>query len=149
MAKKTNAELADYYNETEDLSGFDDENAVPVTVRRSVTISVRFSDSEIAELRARAAATPPARSRDYGEWLSGRGDRLLADFDELLEMLGSEPDVLADPGAANLPLADRIGDPANRDVQGKPLLRRSSAVIASARRNGFMLGLEAVVIACS
>ena len=54
MAKKTNAELADYYNETEDLSGFDDENAVPVTVRRSVTISVRFSDSEIAELRARA-----------------------------------------------------------------------------------------------
>jgi len=54
MTKKANAELADYYNETEDLSGFDDENAVPVTVRRSVTISVRFSDDEIAELRARA-----------------------------------------------------------------------------------------------
>ena len=53
MTKKANAELADYYNETEDLSGFD-EDAVPVTVRRSVTISVRFSDDEIAELRARA-----------------------------------------------------------------------------------------------
>jgi 2-iminoacetate synthase ThiH len=53
MTKKANAELADYYNEAEDLSGFD-EDAVPVTVRRSVTISVRFSDDEIAELRARA-----------------------------------------------------------------------------------------------
>lgn len=54
MAKKTEAELADYYNETQDLSGFDEENALPVTVKRSVTISVRFSDEEIAELRARA-----------------------------------------------------------------------------------------------
>jgi len=54
MAKQTNAELADYYNETEDLSEFDEENAVPVTVKRAVTISVRFSDEEIAELRARA-----------------------------------------------------------------------------------------------
>ena len=54
MAKKTEAELADYYNETRDLAGFDEENAVPVTVKRSVTISVRFSDEEIAELRARA-----------------------------------------------------------------------------------------------
>ncbi len=54
MTNKANAELADYYNDTEDLSGFDDANAVPVTVKRSVTISVRFSDKEIAELRARA-----------------------------------------------------------------------------------------------
>lgn len=54
MTKKTKAALADFYNETEDLSGFDEKNAVPVTVRRSVTISVRFSDAEIAELRARA-----------------------------------------------------------------------------------------------
>ena len=54
MARKTEAELADYYNETEDLSGFDEEIVVPVTVKRSVTISVRFSDEEIAELRARA-----------------------------------------------------------------------------------------------
>ena len=54
MAKKTEAELADYYNETQDLSGFDEGSFVPVTVRRSVTISVRFSDEEIAELRAHA-----------------------------------------------------------------------------------------------
>lgn len=54
MREKTEAELADFYNETEDLSEFDEQNAVPVTVKRSVTISVRFSDSEIAELRARA-----------------------------------------------------------------------------------------------
>lgn len=30
-AVKTEAELADYYNETEDLSEFAEENAVPVT----------------------------------------------------------------------------------------------------------------------
>lgn len=54
MAKKTEAELADYYNETKDLSEFDLEHPEPVTVRRSVTISVRFSDEEISELRARA-----------------------------------------------------------------------------------------------
>ncbi len=54
MAERTEAELDDYYNETQDLSGFDEGTSVPVTVRRSVTISVRFSDEEIAELRARA-----------------------------------------------------------------------------------------------
>ena len=54
MVKKTEAELADYYNETKDVSEFDLEHPEPVTVRRSVTISVRFSDEEIAELRARA-----------------------------------------------------------------------------------------------
>jgi hypothetical protein len=54
MAKKTEAELADYYNETKDLSEFDLEHPEPVTARRSVTISVRFSDEEISELRARA-----------------------------------------------------------------------------------------------
>lgn len=50
----TEAELADYYNKTEDVSGFDLSNPEPVTVRRNVTISVRFSEDEIAELRARA-----------------------------------------------------------------------------------------------
>jgi len=54
MAKKAEAELADYYNETHDLSEFEDGEDVPITVKRSVTISVRFSDKEIAELRARA-----------------------------------------------------------------------------------------------
>ncbi len=54
MAKKSNAELAHHYNETEDLSGFDEQAAVPATVKRNVTISVRFSDEEIIELRARA-----------------------------------------------------------------------------------------------
>jgi predicted DNA binding CopG/RHH family protein len=54
MAKTTEAELADDYNESKDLSEFDEENAVPVTVKRSVTISVRFSDKEIEQLRARA-----------------------------------------------------------------------------------------------
>jgi len=54
-AVKAHAELADYYNETEDLAGFGDDS-VPVTVKRSVTISVRFSDDEIAALRERADA---------------------------------------------------------------------------------------------
>ncbi len=52
--KMTEAELADYYNENEDISEFDLENPEPVTIRRNVTISVRFSVEEIAELRARA-----------------------------------------------------------------------------------------------
>jgi len=52
--KMTEAELADCYNETKDISEFDLEHPEPVTIRRNVTISVRFSDEEIAELRARA-----------------------------------------------------------------------------------------------
>ena len=50
------AELAAYYNETEDLTEFDLEQPERVTVRRAVTISVRFSDDEIAALRERADA---------------------------------------------------------------------------------------------
>lgn len=50
----TEAELADYYHRTEDVSEFDLEHPEPVTVRRTVTISVRFSEEEITELRARA-----------------------------------------------------------------------------------------------
>ncbi len=50
----TEAELAEYYNRTQASSEFDEGEEVPITVRRNVTISVRFSDEEIAELRARA-----------------------------------------------------------------------------------------------
>ncbi len=48
------AELAEYYNRTQDSSDFDEGEEVPITVKRNVTISVRFSVEEIAELRARA-----------------------------------------------------------------------------------------------
>lgn len=51
---KANAELADEYNATQDLSDFDLDQPEPVTVKRAVTISVRFSDEEIADLRDRA-----------------------------------------------------------------------------------------------
>lgn len=50
----TEAELADYYNRTQDTSDFDGGKEVPITVKRNVTISVRFSPEEIEELRARA-----------------------------------------------------------------------------------------------
>ena len=50
----TEAELAEFYNRTQDTSDFDQGEEVAITVRRNVTISVRFSDKEIAELRARA-----------------------------------------------------------------------------------------------
>ena len=50
----TEAELADHYNHTQDTSDFDERQEVQISVKRSVTISVRFSDMEIAELRARA-----------------------------------------------------------------------------------------------
>ena len=51
-AKKTDAELAEHYNATGDISEF--EAAEPFEVRRSVTISVRFSAEEIDALRRRA-----------------------------------------------------------------------------------------------
>lgn len=51
---KTNAELADEYNASRELSGFDLDQPEPVTVKRAVMISVRFSDEEIADLRDRA-----------------------------------------------------------------------------------------------
>lgn len=48
------AALAEAYQDSHDLSGFDEDAAEPVEVRRNVTISVRFSDEEIAVLRERA-----------------------------------------------------------------------------------------------
>ena len=56
MAKKTEAELAAHYDQTEDVSGFDSDAEEPISVRRSVTISVRFSAEELDELRQRADA---------------------------------------------------------------------------------------------
>lgn len=52
----TEAEMADYYDRTHDLSEFEGGEAFPVEIRRDVTISVRFSEEEIALLRARAEA---------------------------------------------------------------------------------------------
>ena len=49
------AELADYYNRTQDASDFEGGEEVPITVKRNVTISVRFSPEELEDLRARAA----------------------------------------------------------------------------------------------
>jgi hypothetical protein len=48
------ARLARSYDETRDLSGFDEGLSEPVEVRRNVTISVRFSEDEIAALRDQA-----------------------------------------------------------------------------------------------
>lgn len=50
----TEAELAEHYNRTQDTSDFDTGRSVPLSVKRDVTISVRFSFDEIEELRARA-----------------------------------------------------------------------------------------------
>ncbi|HET7386124.1 MAG TPA: hypothetical protein VFJ19_05590 [Nocardioidaceae bacterium] len=52
----TEAELADYYDRTHDLSEFEGGEEFPVEVRRNVTISVRFSEKEIALLRSGAEA---------------------------------------------------------------------------------------------
>lgn len=55
MSEKTradlDAELAAHYEESRDVRGFDEDASVPVEVRRNVTISVRFSDEEISNLR--------------------------------------------------------------------------------------------------
>ncbi len=53
----TEAELADYYDRTHDVSGFDLEHPEPITRphrRLDVTISVRFSPEEIDLLRTEA-----------------------------------------------------------------------------------------------
>lgn len=53
----TEAELADYYDRTHDLSGFDLEHPEPIEDahrRLDVNISVRFSPEEIDLLRAEA-----------------------------------------------------------------------------------------------
>lgn len=49
------AQLAQAYQESRDLSGFESEGE-RVEVRRNVTISVRFSDAEIEALRREAEA---------------------------------------------------------------------------------------------
>jgi predicted DNA binding CopG/RHH family protein len=54
--RMTEAELALYYDQTHDLSEFDESAAYPAEVRRNVTISVRFSEDEIRRLRAQADA---------------------------------------------------------------------------------------------
>ena len=59
MEKKqmSEAELADYYNRTGDLSEFEGAGTEPVEIgRRDVTISVRFSADEIDALRRCADA---------------------------------------------------------------------------------------------
>ena len=54
-----------------------------------------------------------------------RRHRLFAGGDEFVQMLDPEPDVLADPGAADLALSDRISDPACGHVEiGRGLVDR-------------------------
>lgn len=50
------AELAERYDRTHDVSEFDEGAAYPAEVRRNITISVRFSDAEIEALRHKADA---------------------------------------------------------------------------------------------
>lgn len=52
---KTEGDIADYYNGTGDVSDFSGV-IEPLEVRRNVTISVRFSESEIESLRTKAEA---------------------------------------------------------------------------------------------
>jgi predicted DNA binding CopG/RHH family protein len=54
--RMTEAELAEYYDRTRDLSEFDQSASFPVEVPRDVTISVRFSAEEIQALRREAEA---------------------------------------------------------------------------------------------
>ena len=46
-----------------------------------------------------------------------RRHRLFAGGDQFVQMLDPEPDVLADPGAADSALPDRISNPTCRHVQ--------------------------------
>ncbi|MFT4085163.1 MAG: hypothetical protein QM638_21490 [Nocardioides sp.] len=57
MDPRADAKVAANYNETQDLTDFDPAESEPITIKRNVTISVRFSEEEITELRARAEQT--------------------------------------------------------------------------------------------
>lgn len=50
------AALADYYDAQHDTSGFGDPQPVQRPERLDITISVRFTPAEIADVRARAQA---------------------------------------------------------------------------------------------
>jgi len=52
----TEAELAEYYDQTRDVSEFDEGAAYPVEVGRNVTISVWFTEEEIETVRRKAEA---------------------------------------------------------------------------------------------
>jgi len=58
-----------------------------------------------------------------------RRHRLFASGDEFVQMLDPEPDVLADPGAADSVLSDRISDPACGHVE----IRAASSIVKSGR----------------
>jgi hypothetical protein len=77
------------------------------------------------------------RSKD----LRGSEDGLFAGFDEFVEVFGSEPDVRADSGAADLSLADGVGDPAGGDVEvGGRLGDRQQGLLALLGRIGLGAG---------
>ena len=52
----TDAELADYYDEHRDLTGWEEPQPITKPARLDVTISVRFTLAEIATIRAHAEA---------------------------------------------------------------------------------------------
>lgn len=54
MTPEQEANLADQYNETQDMSEFDGGADEPFSVRRDATISVRFAAHELEQLRAQA-----------------------------------------------------------------------------------------------
>lgn len=81
LNEMTEAELADYYNSTHDLSEFEGGEVVTVPETqpetRNVTISVRFSPSELADLEEQATAA----------------DMRLASFIRATVLAASEPPV--------------------------------------------------------
>ena len=82
--------------------------------------------SRIIDTALTGAASGRGHRRDCLQLRSGavawdrddvRCHRLFAGGDEFVQMLDAEPDVLADPGAADLSLPDRISDPACGHVE--------------------------------
>jgi Mobilization protein NikA len=114
----TEAELADYYADTHDLSEFDEGEVVPVTGgRRAMVLSVRFSPEELDVLRKRAeeqgvkvtalvrsAALMQASPIDSDE-LRKVAEALVADGAKLGELIGlpSEPSQRRRPKGVRIP----------------------------------------------
>ncbi len=68
------AHVAESYSRSEDLSFFTCEE-VPIKTKRSITISIRFSEDELNQLRARAESEGPKVTSSLIRAAALQGDR--------------------------------------------------------------------------
>ena len=80
------------------------------------SVAAPFTEGPTPRPTGRKRSQP--RSTSVALWETGRGrDRLFTSGEELVEVLLSESDVLAEALVADLPVADRVGHPSGRNIE--------------------------------